>query len=274
MVLIEEFVEEEQQQKPAAAPEAKAAAPKAEAKLKKGFLEENKEPLYPPQGSPEGHVSPDTHKAHTENKMNKDLNNSMNRGAEDNNGIERPSWYTKEWPKDCQYNSPGCHLEELSKSVQQSEVHREMARGLRWEEMMAPGVKRMSFAFNQVTDEEVEVIAERLKGNEDVIELDLSNNHIKDSGVQKLVGVLSGGAAPNLKDLRIHSNEFTHLGKVMLTQGLRIFRKKLEIQIEEPSWMKDARDAVVAQKASAEAATAETTVAQKAAAAEAAAELD
>ena len=29
-----------------------------------------------------------------------DLNAGMNRGASENNGIERPPWYTKEWPKD------------------------------------------------------------------------------------------------------------------------------------------------------------------------------
>lgn len=29
-----------------------------------------------------------------------DLNAGMNRGAKENNGLERPPWYTKEWPKD------------------------------------------------------------------------------------------------------------------------------------------------------------------------------
>ena len=57
--------------------------------------------------------------AHTEHKLNQalgeyyscqidfdaasaaqDLNAGMNRGAAENNGIERPPWYTKEWPKD------------------------------------------------------------------------------------------------------------------------------------------------------------------------------
>lgn len=262
MVLVEEIDENEAPEnavpKPQSSSISEAKSNKSEAtKLKKGFLEEKKEALYPPAGSPEGVVSPDTHKAHMEHKYNEDINNGMNRGAKENNGIVRPPWYTKEWPKDCQYNSPGCYLDELDTSTHQSAVHREMARGSRWEEAFSPGAKRMSFAFNQVTDEEVAEIAERLKGNNDVTELDLSHNHIKDVGVQKLVGVLSGGAAPNLKELRIHSNDFTELGKVMLTQGLRVFRKKLEIQLEEPSWMKDARQQVEEKKKAAETKTSE-----------------
>merc|ERR1719410_2538900 len=106
----------------------------------------------------------------------------------------------------------------------------------------------MSFAFNNITDEEVAEIAESLKGNKAVEELDLSHNHIKDVGIQKLVGVLAAGAAPNLRELRIYSNEFTDLGKVMLTQGLRVFRKKLEIHHEEPAWLKEAREATAQAK--------------------------
>merc|ERR1740121_2281464 len=248
MVFVEELADDEDFAVPAATP---AEKPEAKApSLKKGFLEEKGiEPLYPPEGSSEGKVSPDTHKAHSEHHMNEKLNQDMNHGAKDNNGIDRPAWYTKEWPKDCQYNSPGYHLDELEHSTHQSAVHKEMARGSRWEEALAPGMKRMSFAFNQITDEDLAEIAEKLKGNTDVVELDLSHNHIKDAGVQKLVGVLSGGAAPNLKELRIHSNEFTNLGKVMLTQGLRVFRKKLEIQVDEPSWMKEARDKAEEKKA-------------------------
>merc|ERR1712228_1033481 len=55
--------------------------------LKRGFLDKA-EPLYPPEGSPEGYVAPETHKAHTEHKMNKEINGMMNNGAEENNGHE------------------------------------------------------------------------------------------------------------------------------------------------------------------------------------------
>merc|ERR1719277_839123 len=173
----------------------------------------------------------------------------MNRGAEDNNGIERPQWYTKEWPKDCQYNSPGCHLDPLETSEHASDIHRQMVRGDRWKEAMEPGVKIIRLSFTQACDEDIALLCEHLKGNKDITELDLSHNHIKDAGIQKLVGALAGGAAPNLKELRVYNNEFGELGKVMLTQGLPVLRKKLEIVWEEPAWARIAKEQAVAKRA-------------------------
>jgi len=252
MVLVEEIEEDEvpnllakENRAPAEANEnAKADG----LKMKKGFLEKA-EPLYPPEGSSEGAVSADTHKAHSEHKMNEDMRKGMNRGAEDNNGHSRPEWYTKEWPKDCQYNAPGCDLAHLEASGHASDLHRQMVQGERFKEALAPGVKCIRVNFSQATDEDLAQVIERLKGNTDVTELDVSHNHIKDAGVQRLVGALAGGAAPNLKELRIYNNDFTDLGKVMLTQGLPVLRKKLEIVWEEPGWMKTARDSAKASKA-------------------------
>merc|ERR1712151_1386233 len=170
------------------------------------------------------------------------MNKDMNRGAENNNGVERPEWYTKEWPKDCQYNSPGCTLEEMNTSTHKSDVHKSIVRdNERWDEQLVAGVKAMRFGFLGVTDEDLSQIIERLKGNEDVVELDLTNNKIMDQGVQTLVAALAAGAAPNLKELRIYKNEFGNLGKTMLTQGLRVFRKNLDIRHEEPDWAKLAK---------------------------------
>merc|ERR1711957_642288 len=160
-----------------------------------------------------------------------------NRGATDNNGHEKPGWYTKDWPKNCQYNSPGCTLEEMETSVHASDIHRSMQeKNKRLQDSLAKGQKRMSLCFNQICDEDLVPIIERLKGDEDVLELDLTHNRIKDTGIQALVAGLAGGAAPNLKELRIYKNEFTKLGETMLTQGLKVFRKKLEIQVTEPDW--------------------------------------
>ncbi|CAE7514757.1 unnamed protein product [Symbiodinium microadriaticum] len=79
-------------------------------------------------------------KAHTEHKLNQDLNAGMNRGAAENNGIERPPWYTKEWPKDCQYNSPGCTLDDMETSAHKSDIHKDMVRAsARWHDALAPG---------------------------------------------------------------------------------------------------------------------------------------
>jgi len=239
MVLVEELNEmDDEVPEPSAEPETKGDEKAGPTKLKKGFLEGNSESLYPPEGSPEGVVSPDTHKAHTENKMNENLNDQMNRGAKENNGIERPGWYTKEWPKDCQYNSPGCYLDEMDTSVHASETHKKMTRGPRWDEAMTAGVKSMRLSFSSMTDEDLSEVIERIRKDLDVTELDLSHNHIKDTGIQTLVAALSTGAAPNLKELKVYSNEFGDLGKTMLTQGLPVFRKKLEVQWDEPNYAK------------------------------------
>eukprot|EP00913_Durusdinium_trenchii_P020797 g19537.t1 len=164
MVLIEEVVE------PPVQP--KVVEPIEKPTLSKGFLEKAKEkPLYGPEGSSEGKVDPNTHKAHAEHKMNEDA--------------------------------------------------------------LAPGVTSMRFSFLQATDEDLE---------EDVTELDLSHNSIKDTGVQALVAALASGAAPKLRELKLYSNEFGQLGETMLTQGLPVFRKDLKVQWQEPSWAKLARE--------------------------------
>lgn len=213
------------------------AEPEPQGALLRGFLEKAGGTLYGPEGSPEGHVAPETHKAHAEHKINQEINDGMNRGARDNNGYERPPWYTKDWPKDCQYNSPGCALDELPRTEHKSEVHREMVQSSsRWQEAIAPGVSSMRLSFISACDDDLTALVQHLKGNQDVTELDLSHNHIKDAGVQALVAALAAGAAPNLRELRIYSNEFGELGQTMLTQGLPVFRKKLQVHWKEPSW--------------------------------------
>eukprot|EP00933_Yihiella_yeosuensis_P044757 TRINITY_DN40018_c0_g1_i1.p1 TRINITY_DN40018_c0_g1~~TRINITY_DN40018_c0_g1_i1.p1 ORF type:complete len:260 (-),score=73.24 TRINITY_DN40018_c0_g1_i1:153-932(-) len=243
MVLVEEIDDEEEMQE-TVAPLPSEDAEKAKTTLQKGFLDKAKDkPLYGPEGSEQGKVDPETHKAHTEHKMNKDLNDKMNTGAKDNNGYERPPWYTKDWPKDCQYNAPGCKLDEMDSSCHKTDIHKGMVRdGPRWQEAMQPGLKAMRFSFGQLTDEDLNEVIKHLKGNEDVTELDLAHNHIKDAGVQALVAALAGGAAPNLTELRIYSNEFGSLGETMLTQGLPVFRKKLTVHWKEASWANIARE--------------------------------
>jgi len=210
--------------------------------LARGFLQKKHESLYGPDGSAEGVVAPEAHKAHAEHKMNESINGQMNRGAKDNNHIERPPWYTSDWPKDCQYNSPGCALGALDESKHASDLHKRMVRdNERWLAALAPRVTCMRLSFMQACDEDLTEIIACLRGNMDVTELDLSHNNIKDRGVQELVAALSSGAAPNLLELRIHSNEFGELGTTMLTKGLPIFRKKLTIACQDPAWSVRAR---------------------------------
>jgi len=234
MVFVEEILDDEEVAPSAGGAEAKGPA------LRPGFLDQAKDrPLYGPEGSPEGQVAQETHKAHAEHKMNEDINKGMNRGAKDNNNIDRPPWYTQDWPKDCQYNAPGCALDELETSGHASEVHARMVRdNLRWKESLEPGAKSIRLSFMQATDEDLKEVIERLKGNSDVTELDLSHNHVKDAGVQALVAALAAGAAPNLQELKLYNNEFGDLGQTMLTQGLPVFRKKLQVHWKEPAWAK------------------------------------
>merc|ERR1719324_2077153 len=111
-----------------------------------------------------------------------------------------------------------------------------MTRGMRWDEATAKGLTSMRLSFMSLCDEDIVDLVKLLKGNEDIKEIDLSHNSIKDAGVQTLVGALANGAAPNLRELRLYNNEFGELGQTMLTQGLPVFRKKLEVQWKEPSW--------------------------------------
>jgi hypothetical protein len=242
MVLVEEIIEDEQQAQDSS-DKAKASSDsdgKQQKTIKKGFLNaaaDKGEELYPPEGSNEGKVAPETHKAHAEHKMNEDLNKGMNRGA-DPEQWPKPEWYTPEWPKGCQYNSPGCHLFDMEKSGHPSDLHKGMVQNNdRFKAIYNTDATELRLAFLQTTDEDMVEVCEQLKKLEKLEELDLSYNKIKDAGVQTLVGALcSKGAAPNLKELRIYKNEFTNLGEVMLTQGLQVFRKKLKIVVEEPDY--------------------------------------
>jgi hypothetical protein len=239
MVLVEEIADDEVPE--TVVPKEESTKPKAEPAMKRGFLEEASgkgETLYPPEGSPEGVVAPETHKAHTEHKMNENLNEQMNRGAKENNGLELPPWYTKEYPKGCQYNSPGCTINEMETSVHGNDIKKQMTRGQRWDEATAKGLTAMRMSFMSICDEDISDLIPILKGNTDLKDLDLSHNNIKDAGVQALVGALANGAAPNLQELRIYNNDFGELGETMLTKGLPVFRKKLQIHWKEPSYAK------------------------------------
>lgn len=227
-------------QAPPASKAPSSDAKPADSGLKKGFLSDAailNQHLYPPEGSPEGVVAPETHKAHKEHEYNQKVNGMMNKGANPEDW-PKPEWYNPDWPKGCQYNSPGCTLDEFGNSVHASDMHKNMVRSNeRWSEVYKTETTSLRLSFLQLTDEDVAVVCEELKKNTVLKELDLSYNKIQDTGIQTLVGALANGkCAPNLEELRVYKNEFTDLGKVMLTQGLSVFRKKLKVQVEEPDY--------------------------------------
>merc|ERR1719240_787488 len=209
--------------------------------FKKGFLEESGEALYP-EGSPEGEVSEDVKKARLEQETNQKLNDMQGpkKGApvpgENEPEAPPPPWYTPEWPKTCQYNTPGCTLYEMGSSGHSSDMHKEMVRKTeRWEKAISGNEKEVRLSFSSMVDEDLDVLLEHVRNSDVVKEIDISHNNIQDIGVQKLVTVLADAKAlPNLETLRIYKNCFTSLGETMVTQGLAVFRPKLKVVLQPP----------------------------------------
>jgi len=245
MVLIEELGEvEEEEVKVSAEAAAKPDSPKpaetaeepAKPTVKKGFLNDSSKPLYGPEGSGEGKVAPETHKAHMENDLSNKLNSTMNPMEEAQGDLPKPEWYTPEWPKGCQYNAPGCTLAPMEESTHQTPLHKEMiTKHERWQQALKGGQRQIRLSFMQIKDEDIAELMPALKGNEVLEELDLSHNEINDKGIQTIVGALANGAAPNLKELRVYENKWGELSKVMLESGLKVLRKKLVVHMEAPT---------------------------------------
>eukprot|EP00747_Dinoflagellata_sp_TGD_P163854 gnl/TRDRNA2_/TRDRNA2_183020_c0_seq1.p1 gnl/TRDRNA2_/TRDRNA2_183020_c0~~gnl/TRDRNA2_/TRDRNA2_183020_c0_seq1.p1 ORF type:complete len:450 (-),score=88.37 gnl/TRDRNA2_/TRDRNA2_183020_c0_seq1:81-1361(-) len=62
--------------------------------------------------------------------------------------------------------------------------------------------------------------------------LDLSDNSLTDTGVQRLVTTLASGASPKLQDLWLSGNAFGDLGAAMLRSGLGALRRSLVVHTE------------------------------------------
>jgi len=254
MVLVEELdeeVEEVRSPPEATGAETQAAEKKTEAKaekqkvkweMKKGFLESSGEALYPPEGSHQGEVS-DEVKAEWMRRAANDNINDMTKGkvrpeesTDSGPALPPPPWYTKEWPKDCQYNRPDCTLYEMDTTGHKTEMHRDMVRNTdRWKAAISGAEPHIRLSFTSLTDEDVLTLLEAIKTSEVVTEMDLSHNDINDVGVQHLVAALANAETlPNLTTLRLYKNAFTALGETMVSQGLSVFRPKLKVQLESP----------------------------------------
>lgn len=83
-------------------------------------------------------------------------------------------------------------------------------------------------------DSDIPALLEALKKSGlKLTSIDLSRNLIADTGVQKLVTALAGGACPNLKELWLDGNLFGELGARILTDGLRALRKGLTVHFDQ-----------------------------------------
>ena len=73
----------------------------------------------------------------------KELDDKMNKNlgfGEYKNEHEKPSWYTQEWPSNCQYNNPGCSFGNMETSRHDSSAHAQLVRdNQRWKDLLLRG---------------------------------------------------------------------------------------------------------------------------------------
>merc|ERR1712094_40646 len=78
-----------------------------------------------------------------------------------------------EWPKTCQYNTPGCTLYEMGSSGHSSEMHKEMVRKTeRWAKAISGTEKEIRLSFCSMVDEDLEVLLEHVRNSDVVREID------------------------------------------------------------------------------------------------------
>ena len=212
--------------------------------LNRGFLnDKDRQTLYGPEGSAEVNLTEEQKKKMNENelqhKANAKMHEMMNRGG----GGEVAPWYNQNFPKGCQYNSPGCALEDLSQSTHASDVHKTLlSESARWKEVFdSRGLTEIRLPYCGLKDSDVPTLFECISQfhNETLTLLDLSCNDLMDAGVQSVAVFLSrSGTLPNLKELKIFSNKFSQLGQTILSGGLSVFRKNLKLVIQTPEYLK------------------------------------
>ena len=212
--------------------------------MQKGFLnDKDRQTLYGPEGSGEVRLTEEQKRRMDENEMqhkaNKQMHDMMNRGG----GSEVAPWYNSNFPKGCQYNSPGCALEELKQSVHASPVHVKLVcDSQRWKEVVeCRGLTEVRLPYCSLKDSDLPMLFEKIieNHNDTLRVLDLSCNDLMDAGAQIIAVALSKpGAVPHLEELRIFSNKMGKLGETILLSGLSVFRKKLQVTLQTPEYLK------------------------------------
>mmetsp|Transcript_24895 Transcript_24895/g.56895 ORF Transcript_24895/g.56895 Transcript_24895/m.56895 type:complete len:217 (+) Transcript_24895:173-823(+) len=214
--------------------------------MQKGFLnKDDRETLYGPEGSPEGELSEQAKQQAVNDKMTQQVQDMQKAKhvADDKAGAgpeePPPPWYTPEWPRKCQYNSPGCTLDPLKATGHKTDLHREtVQKNTRWQSALKKDATEIRVAFTGITDEDVPTLVEAIKDNERLILVDISQNKIADAGVQQLVSALASNGAKNLQELHIYNNEWTALGRQMIEGGLKILRPKLQVKCDPPEYLR------------------------------------
>jgi len=92
-----------------------------------------------------------------------------------------------------------------------------------------------------IQDPDVEALLEGLKkSGSQLTAIDLSQNQIADTGIQKLISGFAGGLCPKLQELWLTDNVFSEHGVQMLNGGLKVLRKELTVHLAEGNGAVDA----------------------------------
>ena len=209
--------------------------------MKTGFLESAN--LYP-QGSSEGSHTSDQQAKMKENEMNykanQQMHDMMNRGGE---GPQAP-WYTPNFPKGCQYNSPGCSMDPIRSTSHASAVHQSLVTSSeRWKELYerdACTISELRFCYTGLKDEDVGKLFEIAgsRHGDSMRLIDLAYNDICDAGAQAIAAKLANKEfMKGLVELRLYANKVGELGHACL-KGLMMIRKGLKVVLEEPEYLR------------------------------------
>jgi len=211
--------------------------------VKRGFLNADRPSLYP-EGSGECALTDAQKQKMAENEMQHKANTKMEEMMNRGGGGEVAPWYTPNFPKGCQYNSPGCLLESLAQSDHASETHRKiLCESSRWKEALTlTGLREIRLTYCGVKDSDLTELCVTIREIHETLELlDLSCNDIMDSGAQSLAVALSNPrTAPLLREIRLNDNKIGPLGQAALKAGLGVMRKKLKLVLETPECLKPA----------------------------------
>eukprot|EP00392_Amoebophrya_sp_AT5.2_P006649 g6661.t1 len=175
--------------------------------IKKGFLnDDNRDSLYGPDGSEQGKVTEKQKQQWAVDDMNREQNKKAGLGGY-SSSYDKPGWFTTDWPSNCQYNNPDCEVAEMDTTTHESDLHREVVRKSdRWRVSVLENTSNeVRLSFLGMRDEDLDAMVEELRDREHIEHIDLTFNHLKDAGIQRLVGSLANKKClPGLKTLRVY----------------------------------------------------------------------
>jgi len=91
-------------------------------------------------------------------------------------------------------------------------------------------LKTLDLYFNSIGDEGIAELANHLKDHPTINTLDLRENQIGDAGTQALCAVIASGGLPNVRELRLEGNKkMSDTGK-LISEGLKLIRRSVQVK--------------------------------------------